>query len=179
MIEQPEAGIPRLATRKCSLRLVSSFATAICLVCFAVAAAYGQPKSVSPPAESGQAPTPVKVNRTLPNVKPPGAELEFSPTPTTQEIFRARVFEEPLVPIGGDPNAVENGALAAALVGYSKRTSPDDFASLTGFLAQYSKSPWRAALLLGLGLEHKTKAATYIELVSYACQIPLSMPCKQ
>ncbi|MGH8245352.1 MAG: hypothetical protein ACREUU_02845 [Gammaproteobacteria bacterium] len=34
----------------------------------------------------------------------------------TQEIFRARVFEEPLVPIGGEPSADENTALAAALV---------------------------------------------------------------
>src|SRR6185503_6171665 len=65
-------------------------------------------------------------NRTLPNVSPPKAGLEFSANPTTQEIFRARVFEEPLVPIGGDPTAEENAALAAALLGYAKRSGPDD-----------------------------------------------------
>src|SRR5947209_1285694 len=36
----------------------------------------------------------VQVNRTLPKVAPPKTTLEFSAQPTTQEISRARVFEE-------------------------------------------------------------------------------------
>ena len=31
----------------------------------------------------------------------------FSPNPTPQDIFRARLFEEPLVPVGADPTPAE------------------------------------------------------------------------
>jgi RHS repeat-associated protein len=101
---------------------------------------------------------PITPNRTLPKVNPPRTELEFSASPTTHEIFRARVFEEPLVPIGGEPSAEENAALAAALLGYAKRSGPDDFASLTGFLETHLHSPWRAAVLTDLGLEYYNTA---------------------
>ncbi len=80
--------------------------------------------------------------------------LHFSPNPAAQDIFRARVFEEPLVPIGADPTPAENAALAAALIEYSKRSGPDDFSSLTGFLEIYPKSSWNVALLTNLGLEY-------------------------
>src|SRR5438552_7346347 len=43
--------------------------------------------------------------------------LEFPAVPTAQDILRARVFEEPLVPIGSEPSAAENTGLAAALNG--------------------------------------------------------------
>ncbi len=78
----------------------------------------------------------------------------FSTNPTTQDIFHARLFEEPLVPIGADPTPAENAALAAALMGYSKRSGPDDFSSITGFLEAYPKSPWNMALLTNLGLAY-------------------------
>jgi RHS repeat-associated protein len=78
----------------------------------------------------------------------------FSPNPTPQDIFQARIFEEPLVPIGADPPPADNAALAAALLGYSKRSGPDDFSSLTDFLGAYPASPWNAALLTNLGLEY-------------------------
>ncbi|MBI3851714.1 MAG: hypothetical protein HY298_15780 [Verrucomicrobia bacterium] len=105
-----------------------------------------------------EAPGRVVVNKTVPKVEPPQASLAFSSTPTTQELFRARLFEEPLVPIGGEPSAEENTALAAALLGYAKRSGPDDFASLTGFLEKHPRSPWRAALLTDLGLEYYNTA---------------------
>src|SRR6185369_2936025 len=89
---------------------------------------------------------------------PPKAGLEFSANPTTKEIFRARVFEEPLVPIGGEPTPEDNAALAVALLGYARRSGPDDFASLAGFLEMYPKSVWRAALLTDLGLEYYNTA---------------------
>src|SRR5205085_10352359 len=79
---------------------------------------------------NGEAPPQVRPNRTLPKVKPPKTELEFSATPTTGDISRARVFEVRLAPIGGEPDAAENAALASALLGYAKRSGPDDFASL-------------------------------------------------
>jgi len=102
--------------------------------------------------------TPVTPNRTLPNVSPPKTALEFSAKPSVEEMFRARVFEEPLVPIGGEPSAEENAALATALIGYSKRSGPDDFSSFTGFLEKHPQSPWRAALLTCLGLEYYNTA---------------------
>src|SRR5205807_5404334 len=76
----------------------------------------------------------------------------LSATPSAEELFRAHVFEEPLVPIGGEPNPSENAALAAALRGYAQRNGPDDFSSLSDFLDQHPKSPWSAALLTDLGL---------------------------
>jgi RHS repeat-associated protein len=78
----------------------------------------------------------------------------FSPNPTLQDIFLTPLFEEPLVPIGADPTPAETAALAAALEGYAKRSGPDDFSSLTGFLEAYPESPWNAALLTDLGLEY-------------------------
>ena len=89
-----------------------------------------------------------------PRAERPRTVLAFSASPTTEELFRARVFEEPLVPVRGEPTAADNAALAAALEGYAKRTGPDDFASLTDFLEQHPQSPWRAALLTGLGSEY-------------------------
>jgi RHS repeat-associated protein len=102
--------------------------------------------------------TPVKVNRTVPNVSPPKTTLEFPANPTTQEISRARVFEVSLVPVGGEPSVEENAALAGALLGYAKRTGPDDFSSLTEFLDTHPNSTWRAALLTGLGFEYYNTA---------------------
>jgi hypothetical protein len=98
---------------------------------------------------------PVKVNRAVPKVSPPTSGLQFSAQPTPQEIFRALVFEEPLVPIGGEPSADENAALAAALLGYAKRSaystrptqlSPRDmpFAQWNGyFVTVTGAGPWR------------------------------------
>lgn len=77
----------------------------------------------------------------------------FSSSPTQQEIFQARVFQEPLVPIGSDPEPAETAALATALVAYSRRSAPDDYSSLSAFLAAHPNSCWNAALLTDLGLE--------------------------
>jgi hypothetical protein len=52
----------------------------------------------------------------------------------TQEISEARIFENPLVPVGADPEVHENASLAAALQGYAKRSGPDDFSSLIDFI---------------------------------------------
>lgn len=84
--------------------------------------------------------------------------LALSVTPTTEELFRSRVFEEPLVPVGGEPSKAENADLAAALCGYAQRTGPDDFASLTRFLEERPGSPWTATLLTDLGLEYYNTA---------------------
>jgi RHS repeat-associated protein len=116
----------------------------------------------------------VKVNRAVPRVEPPKPGLGFSANPTTQEIFRARVFEEPLVPIGGEPSADENAALAAALIGYAKRKGPDDFGSLTDYLATHPESPWRAALLTDIGLEYYYTAHYSLALEAWEQAWPLA-----
>ena len=76
----------------------------------------------------------------------------LSSNATTQEIFQARIFEEPLVPIGVETPANENTAFAAALLSFSKRSDPEDFSNLTGFVDAYPKSVWNASLLTNLGL---------------------------
>jgi RHS repeat-associated protein len=102
-------------------------------------------------------PAPVP-NRTRPNVEPFKTVLEFSSSPTVEEIFRAHVFQEPLVPVGPEPAAAENSALAAALQDYARRSGPDDFSALTGFLQAHPQSSWAAALLTDLGLDYYTTA---------------------
>jgi hypothetical protein len=87
-------------------------------------------------------------------IEPLQTSLYFPPHPTPQDILRARIFEEPLVPIGAEPTAAENAALADALVSYRKDFDPDDFSSLTGFLEAQPKSPWRLSLLTNLGLAY-------------------------
>jgi RHS repeat-associated protein len=82
------------------------------------------------------------------------ASLNFPVNPSVQDIFHARVFEEPFVPVGAEPTAAENAALADALVSYRTDFDPDDFSSLTSFLDEQPKSPWRLALLTNLGITY-------------------------
>ena len=110
----------------------------------------------------------VAVNRTVPKVGPPPAGLMFSAQPTPQEFFRARVFDEPLVPIGGEPTRAENAALATALLGYSQRIGPDDFSSLTRFLREHPGSVWSASLLTDLGIEYYNTAHYSLALEAWA-----------
>jgi hypothetical protein len=119
----------RAGGRTWSLHRNCVAAASISLICFGLAA-----------TAQNQPPAPVTINRTVPQVTPPKKELECSANPTRDEILRARVFKEPLVQIGGEPSAEENAALAAALLGYAKRSGPDDFASLTSFLEQHPKT---------------------------------------
>jgi RHS repeat-associated protein len=84
--------------------------------------------------------------------------LTFSPAPTSGEIFRAHILQEPLVVVGPEPTTAENSALADALVSYSKRSGPDDFSALTDFLKVHPTSSWSAALLTDLGLEYYNTA---------------------
>src|SRR5437867_11691062 len=60
----------------------------------------------------------VVVNRTVPKVTPISDFPVFTPDPNDDEFFRARVFEEPLVPMGGSTSVEEKRALAQALLSY-------------------------------------------------------------
>ncbi len=86
------------------------------------------------------------------------AGLSFSAKPNAEEISRARVFEEPLVPVGGVPTEAENESLADSLGKYSQRYGADDFTALTAFIGKYPLSPWNASLLTGLGFEYYNTA---------------------
>ncbi|MEO7675667.1 MAG: hypothetical protein ABIV39_02755, partial [Verrucomicrobiota bacterium] len=78
------------------------------------------------------------------------------------------------MPIGGEPTAEENSALAVALLGYAKRSGPDDFSSLTTYLDQHPKSSWCAALLTELGLENYNTAHYSLALAAWEKGWPLA-----
>ena len=73
-------------------------------------------------------------------------------SPTAEDIFRARIFEEPLVPMGAKPTPAENADFAAALTDFVGCADPDDFSALTEFLDAHGGSPWTGGLLTNLGL---------------------------
>lgn len=102
-------------------------------------------------AAQSQDPTPqVKPNRRPPSVKPVPQTPVFSAWPKDEEIFRARVFAEPLVPIGAS-TPEENAALARALTAYQRRGGGERNEDLVAFLEGHQVSPWRASLQLSLG----------------------------
>jgi RHS repeat-associated protein len=116
----------------------------------------------SPPAQPGlaqpqpqSAPAPVHVNRTVPKVTPPGARPAFSAEPSDAEITNARIFGEPLVAIGRGTLRGENHALADAVTRYLDAHNPENVLPFLGFLKTYPDSPWRASLLLNLGLVYR------------------------
>jgi hypothetical protein len=135
--------LPRILT---VLLMVVQVLTAIPRGASAVSVTPSAPASVLAPS----APQ-VTVNRTVPAVVPPPAEPQFSPSPTTQEISRARVFPEPLVPIGGEPTTGENLVLAQALLAFHRSAGIAWQSTLGPFLLEHPASPWRASLLANLG----------------------------
>jgi RHS repeat-associated protein len=107
-----------------------------------------------PPQPQESNPVPIaKVNPTLAKVNPPPTTITFSDPPQDSEFLRVHFFAEPLIPIGGHTTPAENRALAAALTSYAKGHS--SVGSLTGFLSQYPSSPWKASLLVDLGVIYR------------------------
>jgi len=105
--------------------------------------------------DKDQTPAPPKVNRTVPKVTPPPAMPVFSAQPTEEEIFRARVFEEPLVPLRTRPSPEENKALSQVLMSYLTLGRDQGPPALEAFLEAHPVSPWRASLLTSLGLVYR------------------------
>ncbi len=68
------------------------------------------------------------------------------------QLRAVRLFEEPLVPMGGSPAAGENSALAKALTLYASSSDKEDISSLQAFLKQYPHSRWSASVALNAGL---------------------------
>jgi len=123
------------------------------MVPIATHAAQSSPTPEPSPQPQSPAPPAVVVNRTRPAVgSVPGMPV-FSNAPTPAEITRARVFEEPLLPVGNDaPSAAENRELASLLTAYLSAGVSDGTQALEIFALGRSNSPWRAALLTDLGL---------------------------
>ena len=94
------------------------------------------------------------VNRTTPDVSPPPARPTFSTEPSTDEIVRARVFSEPLVPVGGAPSQAQNEALVRAINAHAAGERSDAVAPFVTFLGEYPNSPWRASVLANLGTHY-------------------------
>jgi len=122
-------------------------------------AAPPQPKASPAPeramAAAPQGSTPrVVPNRRLPSVQPVPLAPAFSAWPSDEEIFRARIFAEPLVPIGST-TPDENTTLARALTAYLGAGGGERTEDLVAFLEGRKTSPWRASLQLNLGLVHR------------------------
>jgi hypothetical protein len=99
------------------------------------------PQRANPPA----APR-VMVNRTKPKVTPPPRVPTFSRIPTTAEIARARVFREPLLPVGEVTSVAETTELARAIERYHAAGRPELFAPFLDFLTRHPTSSWRASV---------------------------------
>ncbi len=103
------------------------------------------------PPVPGQPVAPVLVT---PTEGPVATNLTFSASPTVAEIMSARVFEEPLVPMWGEPSAAENQALANALILFSQRERTDDFSALEAFLNSQVSYNWYPAVSYAIGWEY-------------------------
>jgi RHS repeat-associated protein len=108
--------------------------------------------ATKPPAPAAAPAPAIQPNRRVPKVSPPPQRPTFSPMPTEEEIYRARVFEEPLVPVRGKPTPGDTRALALALTAYLDGGSGENVGPLVVYLEGHALSPWRAALLLNLGM---------------------------
>ncbi|HKP97355.1 MAG TPA: RHS repeat-associated core domain-containing protein [Fibrobacteria bacterium] len=79
--------------------------------------------------------------------------------PSVEDIFGARIFEEPVVPVGGVPDPGQNRALAEALRAFLGRQEHEDASALERFVEANPESPWNASLLGAMGgLYYRTGA---------------------
>jgi RHS repeat-associated protein len=127
-----------------------------------------QPSTLSPQPS-------IKPNHTLPaGVVQSIPAIEFSSTPTDGQIFRARIFPEPLVSFGQPTTPGENTALAQAITHYLQPGTGGDLTVFTDFLAKYPQSAWAASLHLNLGLSYFATAYFSKAFTEYAAAWALS-----
>jgi len=89
----------------------------------------------------------VRVNRTVPKTAAPSLEpLTFGAEVTTAAIRRARVFDEPLIPVG-EPTAEDNRAVAQVLQSVAALSPDQQALRIEAFLRDSPSLPWRASLL--------------------------------
>ena len=119
-----------------------------------------------PPTANYKFPPP---NRTLPSgVVQSIPAVEFLPVPTDEQIFRAGIFPEPLVPLGQSTTPTENAALAQAITRYLQPGAGGDLTPFTDFLTKYPQSAWAASLHLNLGLRYFATAFFSKAFAEYA-----------
>jgi RHS repeat-associated protein len=104
-----------------------------------------------------------------------GGSLAFPASPSAEDIFRARIFDEPLIPMGAEPTPQENADFAAALVDYAECGGPDDFSALEAFLDAHPGSPWNGALLTNLGLVYYRRGHYSRALQAWKNAFPVTM----
>jgi hypothetical protein len=92
--------------------------------------------------------------KTIHSAGPRAIAPRFSQLPTEAEFFTCGAFTEPLVPTARS-SPEENRALAQAIGDFATRSDRADDSILQRFLSSYPNSPWRAALLLNLGLMYR------------------------
>jgi len=115
--------------------------------------------AVEPQGQDGPANTPKKPDgptstlgrRLLPKVSPAPTKPVFSDAPTADEIFRVRLFEEPLAPTH-EPSAADNKDIVTALETYLAADLREDTTALDAYLVARKDSPWRLALLTNLAI---------------------------
>lgn len=100
---------------------------------------------------------PVEVNKTTPQVDPPPQYPTFSPIPTDEELTRARVFGEPLIPEAGETNPAENQALAQAIRTYLYGGDSEALEPLEGVVTSFPQSRWRVAVQANVGSWYRRK----------------------
>ena len=102
-----------------------------------------KPEIPSAPAKLG--------NRRLPNVTPPPAVPQFSDPPTDLQFFKARIFEEPLVPEHPGSSA-ENKALGEAANAYIGAKTREDLSAFERFLGRHPQTVWKVSLLTNMAI---------------------------
>ncbi len=78
----------------------------------------------------------------------------FSALPSSIEVSNAKVFEEPLIPLG-EPSQGEILALAKAIDTFVANGRLEDMTPVKTFVDAYPASPWRLSLLVNLGLMYR------------------------
>jgi len=97
----------------------------------------------------------VTVNRTIPPTVPAPGLPHFSSPPLDVEITRVRVFDEPLIPMGGPSDATEDSELAGLIFETIQSKSPESATKFEAFLSSHPDSRWNGSLLLGLGVVYR------------------------
>jgi hypothetical protein len=128
-------------------RLVAVGLIATQSVCAVPADVWAQSAS----SDAGRDQPPIVVNRTVPRATPPPPRPVFSNPPSDAEILRARVFPEPLVPVGGS-TPDDNVALGAALLAYATTSDAADLGPIQRFMESHPQSAWQPALLVNAGM---------------------------
>jgi RHS repeat-associated protein len=94
----------------------------------------------------------VEVNRSAPALSAQPSEPSFSADPSDAEIVRARVFDEPFVPLAGERQGSENVDLARVIRDQARSSNPEDITRFEVFLRDHPSSRWSGAVLLGVGI---------------------------